>query len=93
MGRYCKRVEGREQSFVFYKGLAQWFLSGVPRPASASSGNVLEMQILGPTPDPLKQTLCGRGQVIWFNGGGGLSIIEPTLWMRKTEAQRSKFTH
>lgn len=31
--------------------------------------------------------------MIWFNSGGRQGIIDPTLQMRKIEAQGSKFTH
>lgn len=49
------------------KGEASGSPSRVPGPAaSASSGNMLEMQTLGPTLDPLNQMLSGRGQAAQF---------------------------
>lgn len=41
--------------------LCQWFLKCVPQIASASPGNLLEMQILGPHARPTESETVGLG--------------------------------
>lgn len=87
-----KWVKGREQPFLFYKGLGGWFSKWGPWTSISiiwESAIITNSQV---RPDPLHPTVWERGQVIRLNGGGGLGITEPTLQMRKTEAQKSKFT-
>ena len=70
-------MDGREWSFVLYKGLGHWFSKWGPGTSISVIWECARNTIRGPTLDPLNETVWEKGQVMWLNGGRGLSGFIP----------------